>query len=169
MIVVIVPPGRRIEKVAPIFDLLMPAFDSMAASRKVLVWLAGEDHEELSARTAGRDDVIVKSDDAPFDRMMAACDLAVTKGNRNTVLELAALGVPSVSISHGLNSIDDIRTARIGTNRTLYADGLDSATLADHMGSMLASKPDRQGIVSDGAAKAAETLVAFLERHHAGS
>lgn len=168
VIAVIVPPGRRIEKVAPIFDLLIPAFDSIATSRRILVWLAGEDHKELSARTAGRDDVIVKPDDTPFDRLMVACDLAITKGNRNIVLELTALGVPSISISHSLNAIDDIRTTRIPTNRTLWADGLDSATLADHMRSMLASPPDGQEMAFDGAEKAAERLATLFERHQAG-
>ena len=42
---------------------------------------------------------------------MVASDVAITKGNRNIVVELAALGIPSVSLADGLNRIDDFRTA----------------------------------------------------------
>ena len=162
VISVIVPPGRRIEKVAPIFDVLMRAFCSLANRSKTLVWLAGEDHRLLAERTAGMDGVMVKPDDTPFDRLMVASDLAITKGNRNIVLELAALGVPSISISHGLNPIDDMRTAQISSNRTLHADGLNSATLADHIRGLLARPPDCGLAFSDGAGNAAKRLAAFF-------
>ena len=54
-----------------------------------------------------------------------------------------------------MNLIDDIRTEQISSNRTLQAGGLDSATLASHIRTMLAHSPDRAMVTLNGAAKAA--------------
>jgi hypothetical protein len=64
---------------------------------------------------------------------MAACDLAFTKGNRNIVLELASFDVPTISFSHGLNRIDDIRSSRVDGNTTLAAARLTPEMLAEHI------------------------------------
>ena len=70
---------------------------------------------------------------------MAATDVAITKGNRNIVLELAALGIPSVTVTHGLNRIDDFRSAKLANNITAKAAELDSETLAAHLADRLAA------------------------------
>jgi hypothetical protein len=74
---------------------------------------------------------------------MAACDLAFTKGNRNLVLELASFGVPTISFSHGLNRIDDIRSSRVGGNSTLAVARLTPETLAEHIRGKLGGKSER--------------------------
>jgi UDP-N-acetylglucosamine:LPS N-acetylglucosamine transferase len=105
--------------------------------------------------------VFDRDDDSEFDRIMAASDLGITKGNRNIVLELAAMGVPALSVSHGLNVIDDLRTAALPNNRTVrYAD-LDAGILARLMREMIAAeiKPLR---LRDGASGAAERLAALI-------
>ena len=142
---VFVRPGRRSEAVAPLEELLREAFDLLSAQPKLLLWERDADSE--------------------FDRVMAATDLAITKGNRNLVLELAALGVPTVSISHGLNMIDDLRSAALGNNRTLPYAGLTAKTFAGAMRERLAE--DQRGGISpvqfeNGAQAAASFLAARL-------
>lgn len=111
-------PGRRAEDVAPLSALLQTAFQSLEPRPKLLLWDRDSDTE--------------------FDRIMAASDLAITKGNRNLVLELAALGVPTLSVSHGLNLIDDLRTASLANNRTLPYAELNASRLAGLMREMIA-------------------------------
>ena len=93
---------------------------------------------------------------------MVASDLAITKGNRNIVLELATLGVPSITISHGLNRIDDIRTLCIETNATIRASEIDSPTLARKIDDMLSSPmpiaTDRIPTFQDGVVGVAKML-----------
>lgn len=115
---VFIYPGRRSESVAPLAGLLQDAFNSLKPGPKLLLWDRDSDFE--------------------FDRIMAASDLAITKGNRNIVLELAALGVPTISVSHGLNVIDDIRTASLANNRTVRYAALNQAQLAGLMREMIA-------------------------------
>ena len=87
--------------------------------------------------------VSVKEDHDPFDQLMVASDLAITKGNRNIVLELAALGVPTISISHNLNRIDDFRTFSVPSNRTVFADEISSEDLLGNIRNVLAqSRPE---------------------------
>lgn len=173
IISVIVHPGRRSESVAPIFDLLIPAFDSLKTSKKRLIWLEGNDHVTLRERTKGRTDVIVASsfvqdEREPFDRLMVASDLAVTKANRNIVLELAALGVPSISISHGYNRIDEIRTSRIDTNITIQANEIDSQALARLIEKLqpttVGDSAGHESQFEDGISNAAARLAETLER-----
>ena len=161
LISVIVPPGRRVERVAPIMDEMIAAFDSLRVQNKLLIWLAGEDYSSLRRRKAvrGRQDIVVMRSDSPFDRLMVASDLAITKGNRNIVLELASLGVPSISITHGLNRIDDLRTSKIPTNLTVKADQLTTARLAEFMTQMIASGRGRKRAkLRDGTLKAARRI-----------
>jgi len=144
---VFIHPGRRTEEIAPLREILQTAFDSLPARSKLLLWDRDSDSE--------------------FDRTMAASDLAITKGNRNIVLELAAMGIPSISVSHGLNAIDDLRTASLANNRTLANRGLSALRLAECMTHMI--ERNKAGAIqpirySDGARKAAESLAALLLR-----
>jgi hypothetical protein len=127
-------PGKWFtEARAPVFDLLLAAYRRLQIPKKNLVYIAGKDHEALSARASAFQDVIVKDVDWAIDRWMVACDLAVTKATRKTTIELFSLGIPSISISPGLNRIDDLRVRSIPTNTALKASALDVATLADTM------------------------------------
>ena len=51
VISVFVHPGRRIEKVAPIFELVMTTYDSLDYINKNLIWVAGEDCDFISRIT----------------------------------------------------------------------------------------------------------------------
>jgi hypothetical protein len=162
---VIVPPGRRIERVAPVFDAVLDAFLLLPSAPKRLVWLAGEDAEVLRIATRGLQDVIVKENEQPFDRLMVASDLAITKGNRNIVMELAVLGIPTISITHHLNRIDDFRTPQIDTNKTVPFEDLDAARLCKLMQENLAAGSRRSndfGDWKDGRSDVAQRLAEIL-------
>lgn len=109
--IVTVLPGRyATEARVPVADLVIEAFDRLDADRKQLAWLAGADAEALRRRWADRDDVVVLESDWRPDRLMVAGNVAVTKANRGSVMELEALGIPSVALSPCTNPIDDART-----------------------------------------------------------
>jgi UDP-N-acetylglucosamine:LPS N-acetylglucosamine transferase len=147
-IVIIVLPGNWFtEARAPIFDLVMPAFRSLKFKAKRLVWIAGLDHQMLLAHTRNCPDVIVREEEWEIDRWMVASDLAITKGTRKTSMELAALGIPSISLSHGLNQIDDLRVNHIRTNTHLKVSETKASDLADHISRILRASPGRQHAV----------------------
>ncbi|MGH9353064.1 MAG: hypothetical protein ACRD2G_13045 [Terriglobia bacterium] len=114
-------PGSWREAQAPVADLVVGAFDRLPFTRKCLVWLTGPDYEVLRHRCGSRDDIILKKEDWQIDRLMVASDLAITRGTRTTLRELSALGIPSISLSHGLNWPDDVVASRIPSNTFLNA------------------------------------------------
>jgi len=142
---VFIRPGRRAEEIAPLSEGLTEAFNLIEAAPKMLLW--------------------DRDGDAEFDQTMAASDLAITKGNRNIVLELAALGVPTITVSHGLNVIDDIRTAALANNRTIPCVGLDPRNLANIMQTMISkgkSGEIRRALFENGASRVARELATRL-------
>jgi lipid A disaccharide synthetase len=134
-VVISVMPGSWTEEIAPVLDLVLPAFDALAARDKHLIWLAGQDHARISARMNGRQDVTVIEADWKIDRLMVASDLVVTKVNRRTVLELAMLGIRTLSISYGLNPIDEMRANSLASNSTVPAADFRLDTLARSLAS----------------------------------
>jgi len=145
IILLAIPGGWATEEKEPVSDVVLRAYDALRAPAKLLVWLAGADYENLAQRCAGRDDIIVKERDWQVDRLMVASDLAITKANRITIRELSAVGIPSISISHGLNPIDDTLIARIPTNVALDARTLSHKLLVN---SMLDALRDGAGVAS---------------------
>lgn len=168
--VISVLPGSWTEEKAPIFDLVLAAFDLIPDRSKTLIWIAGEDHATLENRTRDRTGIVIQKQEWQMDRLMVATDAAITKATRITSMELAALGIPSISLSHGLNRIDDIRIEHIPSNTALQAKDVDAGTLANAIASTLHS-PQRPPVpaseVSDGTegrTLAAERLAWHVER-----
>ncbi len=169
-VILVVPGGWATEEKEPIYDLLLAAFDRLRVPHKLLVWLAGSDYATLRERLAGREDMQVKEYDWQMDRLMAASDIAITKANRITLKELAALGIPSISISQGRNPIDDVLIERIPTNTTLDARTVTPRMLAasiaeslkqarDQVEPLPAGPPDNPG-----ARFAAQRLAGYIEK-----
>lgn len=138
--IVLVIPGAAsasAEVNAPVFQLVISAFDRVAEAKKLLIWIAeGQEAEMLRSMSNGRTDVQISAPTEDIDILMAASDLGITKANRITALELWALGVPSISISYGLNPIDDYRVIQIRTNRFLRGRGLRPDLLTQAMESV---------------------------------
>lgn len=122
-------PGSWREAETPVAELVLAAWDALPAP-KHLLWVAGADAEAIAARAAGRGDVTVVRFEPRIERLMVAADVAITKVNRLSLIELEHLGVPSVSLSHGLNPMDEHRAARIASNRTLPVAAATPAQLA---------------------------------------
>lgn len=163
--VVSVLPGSWTEAVAPIFDLVVGATRLLGDPAPHLLWLAGEDAPDLAERCEALDRVRVEETSWKIDRLMVASDLAVTKANRNTVVELDHLGIPSISLTHHLNPMDDRSVAGIPTTRCLDAATIGPERLAACMRSILAggdpgSDPTRSPTRSSpGAAAAAAAII----------
>lgn len=129
--VVAVLPGSWTEERVPSYDLVMGAFDLLDRDPKRLIWVAGADYEMLREKTAGREDILVIERDWKIERIMVACDVAVTKANRKTLLELDHLGIPTVTLSHGSNPIDELRASRLSSTRTLPSGETDQDALGN--------------------------------------
>jgi len=164
-IISVIPGSWATEERAPIAELLVPAFEALTEPERVLVWIAGQDYDTLSTRFAEAQGVFLKRDCWPTERLVVASDLVITKANRGTTLEVSALGVPSISISHGLNPIDDSIVSRIPTNTAFRAASIDSNFLGQAIRSILAKQFDHTAIpVSDGATLAAKVLASCIRK-----
>jgi hypothetical protein len=129
-VIVVIPGAWATEERAPIADLVLPAFKALPHPDKRLVWVAGRDQEQLAQRVGGDPEVMVWKQHSPIEELMVASDLVITKANRGTTIDLARLGVPSVSLSHGLNPIDETLVPRIPSNTALDARGVSPRFLA---------------------------------------
>ena len=109
VVIAVLPGSYATEAKAPIADLVLRSFDLLDRVSKRLVWVAGRDMEELRMKAGSRDNVLLMEHEWQIDRLMVASDVAITKANRKTVLELESLGIPSVALSAELNPIDDAR------------------------------------------------------------
>jgi len=135
--VILVSPGgaaMHSEERAPIFDLVVGAYDSLDAGDKRLLWVAGDpDYSALVEKSRDRHDLMILKPHYNFTPTIMAADIVITKGNRLPLFECEALGIPSISISYGHNPVDDYRVSRIRTNIALRARGLDKLSLRDYM------------------------------------
>ncbi len=171
-VILVIPGGWATEAKEPIYDLLVPAFNMLKVPGKLLVWMAGADYEMLQEHLEGRADVIVKERDWQIDRLMVASNLAITKANRVTLRELAALGIPSISISHGHNRIDDVLIERIPTNMPLDARTANPRMLTAAMlevireaeGNPVTEPLPTSPPGSEGAMRAAQRLACHIEK-----
>ena len=115
----------------PLADLLSSAWNLVASSPKRLIWLGGRDYEALTERFRKEDSVIVLKEDWKIDRLMAASDVLITKANRMTVYEAAAMGLPSISISNFVNWPDDVAVANVDSNTPISRDSVTAEVLAE--------------------------------------
>lgn len=120
------PGGWATEERAPIADFLLAAFRILSFSCKHLFWVAGTDVNNILRAAASVAHVTVLERIWPPEQLKVASDVVITKGNRGTTLEAAQLGIPSVSLSHGLNPIEDVIIPRIQSNLPLRVKGLSS-------------------------------------------
>jgi hypothetical protein len=164
--VVLCQPGNYRESHVAMADLLISAWDALPHPSKRLIWLAWRDYDSLKARFGDRPDILVLKEDWAIDRLMAASDLVITKGNRTTVCEAAYLGVPSISISAGVNWPDDVAIAHVPSNSALRAGGVNAAALAQLMAEKIAGgwTPERELPRWDGLGGAVRAIAAHVER-----
>ncbi|MCS7264886.1 MAG: hypothetical protein NZ805_08655 [Armatimonadetes bacterium] len=165
-VVISVFPGVCSETIAPAFQLVLEAFDILPFQKKMLIWIGGSDTTRLQKRVSNRADVLVKKSDWQIDRLMVATDLAITKANYTTVLELDALGVPSIALLHGHNPIDEIYAKQRKTVTPLDLYSLSAEALAQTVESILRCPlppdPSRINALTKGAERAAQFIKEFM-------
>ena len=128
--VITVLPGSWTEAMAPAYEAVVTAFDRLKQPSKHLVWLAGTDEHLLKKLvSARRNDISVLGTDWQIDRLMVASDLVITKANRMTVIELASLGIRTLSLSYGLNPVDEQCVAGLEANETIAIGDLTAGRL----------------------------------------
>jgi hypothetical protein len=135
-VISVIPGGaeHHSEAKAPLCDLVMDAYQTLAISGKRLVWVASEqDYQFVRSRLCAIPGSVVFNAPIALEELMVASDVIITKGNRITALESEALGIPSISISFGLNPIDDQRISRIRSNIALRARGISPALLGQFL------------------------------------
>ena len=141
VVITVVPGGADFhsEARAPIFDLVSAAFGRLPYSNKRLVWIvAGRDHSILCSKAMDHDNILVIQPHSGFTATLLASDLVITKGNRTPIFECEAMGIRSLSISFGLNPVDEFRIIRVPTNTALAAHGLSSDILGEYIVTALA-------------------------------
>ncbi|MEX2304117.1 MAG: hypothetical protein WD733_24440 [Bryobacterales bacterium] len=159
----VIPGAWATEARTPLWEALVAAFDSLDAAGKHLVWNAGEDFAELTGRLGSRGGITVMRSCDPIERLIAASDLGITKGNRGSTLDLYYLGVPSVSISFRANPVDDHMVPQIASNRALYFDQLDAVSLANELD--LALRREKPAIPPSPATNAAQEAARRIAHH----
>lgn len=147
-IVILVSPGgaaMHSEARAPLFDLVLDAYDSLDVRDKRLLWVAGDpDYSSLVERSRDRHDLMILKPHYNFTPTIMAADAVITKANRLPLFECEALGIPSISISYGHNPVDDYRVSHIRTNIALRARGLSKLALRHYMVQALSSAGEIQ-------------------------
>jgi UDP:flavonoid glycosyltransferase YjiC (YdhE family) len=136
----VIPGAWANEKRAPLFNLVLAAFRALPQADKKLIWVAGADQPALAAQVNGAPDVSIVRQQSPIERLMVASDLVVTKANRGTTIEAARLAVPSLSLSFGINRIDETIIPRLHSNLPLQAEGIDAPFLSATMDQLLRSQ-----------------------------
>jgi UDP:flavonoid glycosyltransferase YjiC (YdhE family) len=163
LVIACLPGGWATEAREPIAELLLPAFDKLHGKEKKLIWVAGSDADDLISQTKHRNDLMIVEQLWPIEQLIVASDVVVTKANRGTIMEAAYLGVPSVSLSHGFNPIDDYIIRGIALSYPRRVKGLTPESLAICIENMLhKSKADRIER-SFGNCSAGEVALALIE------
>lgn len=160
--VVLCQPGAWIESRVPLVDLLGAAWNLVPRCPKRLIWIAGRDRELLAARFLRQTDVMILKEDWQIDRLMAASDLLITKGNRQTTYEAASLGLPSISISNLTNWTDDVAIANVESNTAVRSDSVTAQGLSELIAEKAGIKSVPAADISTGVAGAAKRIAYYV-------
>lgn len=142
-VVLVAPGGWASEAKAPIAPTVLAGFAGLPFAEKRLLWLAGKDREYLAALAGKNPDIHLLPHTDDMDRLLVASDLVITKTNRGTVYEAASLGIPTISLSFGLNPIDDMLVARLRSGVLLSARATDGAALSEYIRDILSEDETR--------------------------
>jgi predicted glycosyltransferase len=134
-------PGSWREEDTPLLETVLSAFDSLDARPKRLLWLAGADFDLVQSRLAPREDARVMEWSGEIDRLMVACDVAITKTNRKAVYELHYLKVPTIAVSWSLNPADDTAVSALLEDGILDGDNLSGGRLVTAIRHALSQPP----------------------------
>ena len=164
--IILMLPGNPSESIAPTCELVLGAYDLITSPHKRLIWIAGKDKAVVSESIGARANVEVIEVDWKLDRLMVACDMAITKGTYNISRELYALGIPSIALSYGQNFIDDLFVRTFPNTKFLWAKETDSSVLTEQIDSALSrgiGAPDEALLHGEGVVAAATAILEYIE------
>ena len=161
-------PGSWTEDRVPLAQPLVEAFEALPPPKR-LIWLAGDDAEALRNRFGGRDDMTIFARDWQPERLMAAADVAVTKATRKTLIELMALGIPAVSVTHDGNPIDQRKAQQFARFILPAAERDLAGRLKEAILQALAEPPPAPRPPQTDAAEAAAERISFYLPLSAGT
>lgn len=133
VLISVVPGTWATEARAPLLEMLVPAFEALPYATKRLVWVAGDDTQAVCDRARSAANISVLRTCWPTDRLLVASDLVVTKTNRGSIMEAASLGVRTLSVTYGLNPIDELFARHIHSGIVLNYRGITSAILSNYL------------------------------------
>lgn len=166
VMITVVPGGYASEDKAPIFPVVLDAFQQLPLADKRLFWLGGPDGAKVACAAQGVPGIVVLEHHPDVDQFLAASDLVITKGTRGATLDAAEAGVPSISLSHGLNPVDDLLVPRIRSNLSLNARAVTAPVLAFYAMRLLRSPtvPTVSGGAAVGSTSPGEVAGALLHQ-----
>lgn len=165
-IVAIFQPGGWTEERFPLVDLVMKAWELIPGSEKRLIYIAGADYESMSERLRNDRSVRVVRHEPQIDRLFSASNIVITKANRLTVFEAAAIGVPSISISARLNWADDHAISTIESNIEMFSDSISPTSLASAIMTSLSAEVSLDAAFSGGIDGAANILLGYIKPYY---
>jgi hypothetical protein len=93
-------PGSHPEQREPIIDLVLEAVSRLPRADARLRWVGGPDVNLMHQIATENENLRFCPLSKQIDRDYVACDVAITKANRKSVLELEVLGIRSMSLTH---------------------------------------------------------------------
>lgn len=160
--VVLCQPGSWPEAQSPLIDLLAKCWEYITPPKFLLV-VSGVDDKRVFDKLGEMPDVRIIAPTKDLHEYMMACDVLITKGNRQTVYEASSLGLPSISLSSGLNWPDDVVMHGITSNLPLSIYDVTPHDLAQAVAHQAALKPAASGSASGGANTAAERIELYCD------
>lgn len=164
----VIPGAWATEEKAPIAQTVLSAFRQLPHVEKILLWLTTADHAAVSQQAADLSNVRVVKDCQTIEQVIVASDVVITKGNRGTIIDAASLGIPTLSLSHGLNPIDDALVAGVQSNKSFEAKALDPSSLCAYLSQLSAISPTQRAqplnLHLQGGTAAAKALIGEIGR-----
>ena len=166
--VVLCQPGGYEEARAPMADLLVAAWDALPASFQASDMARMEGLRLASCpfrRPPGYPRVEGRLGHRPSHGGQRSG--RSQKGTAPRVCEAASLGIPSISISAGVNWPDDVAIAHVRSNSAFRAGGLNAGALAQLMAEKIAGGWTPEGELPrwDGLTGAVRAIAAHVETH----
>ena len=142
LVLLVMGGGWATEEQSPITEIVLSAFAMLEQPNKRLIWVASKDFAEMTHKCSKWKDVTVMHFCDDIDKLIIAANLVITKGTRGATFDAVRLGVPTISISHGKNPIDDILVPRIPSNIALNARATTSEVLHYYISQTLEYEPE---------------------------
>lgn len=142
-VLLVCPGGSVTEQQASIAPVVTEAYSQLPGDAKRMYWITDRDYDHVRRLTGSVPGVTVLRFSHEIDKLMAASSVVVTKGTRVTIVETASIGVPSLTLSFGLNPMDDLLASLVKSNTQLNGPATDARALAGYLTAAATFDPQR--------------------------